>query len=486
MTEKLTSFKPTLSLFDATMIVAGSMIGSGIFIVSADITRNVGSAGWLIAVWVITGFMTLIAALSYGELSAMFPKAGGQYVYLKEAYNPLVGFLYGWSLFAVIQTGTIAAVGVAFSKFAAYLVPALSEDNKLLKFQTGLDACHQPVFFSISAAQVVSILLIILLTYTNTRGVKGGKWIQNIFTSTKLLSLFGLIIAGLVMFKPEIWHANFTNAWAATKTSLKDACNTSAGFTVAGITGTALLGGIAAAMAGSIFSSDAWNNVTFIAGEIKNPKKNIGLSLFLGTLMVTVVYVCANLVYVAVLPMDAIAHADKDRVAVAASNVLFGNIGTYIIAVMIMISTFGYNNGLILAGARVYNTMAKDGLFFKKAASLNKNAVPGFALWIQCLVAALLCLSGKYGDLLDMISFVVVMFYALTITGIFILRKKMPDAERPYKAFGYPVLPALYILMAISFCILLIVFKPAFTWPGFIIVLIGIPIYYIAVRNKKN
>lgn len=486
MTEKLTSFKPTLSLFDATMIVAGSMIGSGIFIVSADITRNVGSAGWLIAVWVITGFMTLIAALSYGELSAMFPKAGGQYVYLKEAYNPLVGFLYGWSLFAVIQTGTIAAVGVAFSKFAAYLVPALSEDNKLLKFQTGLDACHQPVFFSISAAQVVSILLIILLTYTNTRGVKGGKWIQNIFTSTKLLSLFGLIIAGLVMFKPEIWHANFTNAWAATKTSLKDACNTSAGFTVAGITGTALLGGIAAAMAGSIFSSDAWNNVTFIAGEIKNPKKNIGLSLFLGTLMVTVVYVCANLVYVAVLPMDAIAHADKDRVAVAASNVLFGNIGTYIIAVMIMISTFGCNNGLILAGARVYNTMAKDGLFFKKAASLNKNAVPGFALWIQCLVAALLCLSGKYGDLLDMISFVVVMFYALTITGIFILRKKMPDAERPYKAFGYPVLPALYILMAISFCILLIVFKPAFTWPGFIIVLIGIPIYYIAVRNKKN
>lgn len=485
MTEKLTSFKPSLSLFDATMIVAGSMIGSGIFIVSADITRNVGSAGWLIAVWVITGFMTLIAALSYGELSAMFPKAGGQYVYLKESYNPLVGFLYGWSLFAVIQTGTIAAVGVAFSKFAAYLVPALSEDNKLLKFQTGLDACHQPVFFSISAAQVVSILLITLLTYTNTRGVKGGKWIQNVFTSTKLISLFGLIIAGLIMFKPEIWHANFTNAWTATKTSLKDACNASAGFTVAGITGTALLGGIAAAMVGSVFSSDAWNNVTFIAGEIKNPKKNIGLSLFLGTLMVTVVYVCANLVYVAVLPMDAIAHADKDRVAVAASNVLFGNIGTYVIAVMIMISTFGCNNGLILAGARVYNTMAKDGLFFKKAATLNKNAVPGFALWIQCLVAALLCLSGKYGDLLDMISFVVVMFYALTIAGIFILRKKMPDAERPYKAFGYPVLPALYILMAVSFCILLIVFKPAFTWPGFIIVLIGIPIYYIAVRNKK-
>jgi len=486
MTEQNTAFKPSLGLFDATMIVAGSMIGSGIFIVSADITRNVGSAGWLIAVWLITGFMTLTAALSYGELSAMFPKAGGQYVYLKESYNPLVGFLYGWSFFAVIQTGTIAAVGVAFSKFAAYLVPALSEDNKLIKIQTGIDACNAPVYFSISAAQVIAILLIIFLTYTNTKGVKGAKWIQNIFTSTKLLSLFGLIIAGFIAFKPEIWHANWTNAWASTKTSLLDACNASAGVTVASITGTALLGGIAAAMVGSVFSSDSWNNVTFIAAEIKNPRKNIGLSLFLGTLIVTLLYVSANLVYLAVLPLDAIAHADKDRVAVAASNAIFGNIGTYVIAVMIMISTFGCNNGLILAGARVYNSMARDGLFFKKAEILNKNAVPSFALWIQCLVAALLCLSGKYGDLLDMISFVVVMFYALTIAGIFILRKKMPDADRPYKAFGYPVLPALYILMAISFCVLLIAYKPAFTWPGLIIVLIGIPIYYLAMRNNKS
>ena len=486
MTEKNPTFKPTLSLFDATMIVAGSMIGSGIFIVSADITRNVGGAGWLIAVWLITGFMTITAALSYGELSAMFPKAGGQYVYLKESYNPLVGFLYGWSIFAVIQTGTIAAVGVAFSKFAAYLVPALSEDNKLLQIQTGTDDCNMPVYFSISAAQLVAILLIALLTYTNTRGVKEGKWIQNIFTSTKILSLFGLIIAGFIMFKPEVWDANWANAWAATKTSLKDACNPEAGFGITPVAGTALLGGIAAAMVGSIFSSDAWNNVTFIAGEIKNPKRNIGLSLFMGTLIVTVIYVCANLVYLAVLPMEDIAHAEKDRVAVAASNVIFGNIGTYVIAVMIMISTFGCNNGLILAGARVYNTMAKDGLFFKKAATLNKHAVPGYALWIQFVVAAILCLSGKYGDLLDMISFVAVMFYALTIFGIFILRKRMPDADRPYKAFGYPVLPAIYILMAITFCILLIIFKPVFTWPGLIIVLIGIPIYYLAVRNKNS
>ena len=486
MAESNASFKPSLSLFDSTMIVAGSMIGSGIFIVSADITRNVGGAGWLIVVWLITGFMTVTAALSYGELSAMFPKAGGQYVYLKESYNPLVGFLYGWSIFAVIQTGTIAAVGVAFSKFAAYLVPALSEDNKLLQVQTGTDDCNLPVYFSISAAQVVAIILIALLTYTNTRGVKEGKWVQNIFTSTKILSLFGLIIAGFIMFNPEVWNANWANAWSATKTSLKDACNPGAGFGISPIAGTALLGGIAAAMVGSIFSSDAWNNVTFIAGEIKNPKRNIGLALFMGTLIVTVIYVCANLVYVAVLPMDAIAHADKDRVAVTASNVIFGNIGTYVIAVMIMISTFGCNNGLILAGARVYNTMAKDGLFFKKAATLNRHNVPGYALWIQFVVAAILCLSGKYGDLLDMISFVAVMFYALTILGIFILRRRMPDADRPYRAFGYPVLPAIYILMAISFCILLIIFKPAFTWPGLIIVLIGIPIYYIAVRNKSS
>ncbi len=484
-TDTTSGFKPSLSLFDATMIVAGSMIGSGIFIVSADITRHVGSAWWLIAVWLITGFMTLTAALSYGELSSMFPKAGGQYVYLKEAFNPLAGFLYGWSFFAVIQTATIAAVGVAFSKFTAYLIPAVSEDNKLLKLQTGIDDCNNPVYFSISAAQLVSIVLIIFLTYTNTRGIKGGKWIQNIFTSTKLLSLFGLIIAGFIAFNPEVWSANWATGWDATQRTLKEACNPDAGWNITSISGIVLVGGIAAAMSGSVFSSDAWNNVTFIAGEIKNPKKNIGLSLFMGTLIVTIIYVCANLVYLAVLPLDSIANAEKDRVAVEASKMIFGSIGTKVIAVMIMISTFGCNNGLILAGARVYNTMANDGLFFKKAAALNKNAVPEFALWIQCVVACLLCLSGKYGDLLDMISFVVVFFYALTIIGIFILRKKMPGAERPYKAFGYPVLPAIYILLAIVFCYFLIMMKPVYAGAGAAIVLAGIPIYYIALHNKK-
>lgn len=470
MSDQTTAFKPTLGLFDSTMIVAGSMIGSGIFIVSADITRNVGSAGWLIAVWLITGFMTLTAALSYGELSAMFPKAGGQYVYLKEAFNPLAGFLYGWSFFAVIQTATIAAVGVAFSKFLAYIVPGLGPENILADLG----------IIKINAGQLVSIVLIVFLTYINTKGIQGGKMIQTTFTVVKLLSLFGLIIFGLLLAaQSSIWNANWSNAWQMTTRNAE-------GNIIGGVAGSAVLGAIAASMVGSIFSSDAWNNITFIAGEVKNPKRNIGLALFLGTLIVTIIYVSANLMYVSVLPLNEIASAPQDRVAVAASHAIFGEIGTYVIAVMIMISTFGCNNGLILAGARVYYTMANDGLFFKKTAELNKNNVPEFALWIQCLVAAILCLSGKYGDLLDMISFVVVMFYALTILGIFILRKKRPDAERPYKAFGYPLLPAVYILMAIAFCILLIVYKPQFTWPGLIIVLAGIPIYYIAVATKKK
>lgn len=463
-----TKFKPVLGLWDATMIVAGSMIGSGIFIVSADIVRNVGSSGWLIAVWLITGFMTVTAAVSYGELSGMFPKAGGQYVYLKESYNPLVAFLYGWSFFAVIQTGTIAAVGVAFSKFTAYLVPGVSEDIVLMSLG-GL---------TISPAQLLSIATIVLLTYINTRGVEGGKAIQTTLTVTKLLSLFGLIIVGLIMMKPEVWQANWASGWDLQKLNPD---GTFESYTI-----IAALGAIAAAMVGSIFSSDAWNNVTFIAGEIKNPQRNIGLSLFLGTLIVTFIYVTANVMYTSVLPLNEIATAQKDRVAVAASQVIFGNVGTFIIAVMIMISTFGCNNGLILSGARVYYTMAKDGLFFSKAGELNRFSVPQWALWFQCVLASIWCLSGRYGDLLDMVSFVVVLFYMLTIIGIFILRNKRPDAPRPYKAFGYPVLPLIYIMMGLTFCTLLIIYKPKFTWPGLIITLIGIPIYYLALQRKKT
>lgn len=464
-----------MGLWDATMIVAGSMIGSGIFIVSADIVRNVGSAGWLIAVWAITGFMTITAAVSYGELSGMYPKAGGQYVYLKEAYNSLMAFLYGWSFFAVIQTATIAAVGVAFSRFTAYLIPAVGENVILLK----------PFGLTISAAQVLAIAMIALLTYTNTRGIQGGKIIQNTFTAAKLIALFGLIILGFLLVKESFWTQN----WQTGFKSMQDLGAGGGGKVPTGwmeIGGMALLGAIAASMTGSIFSSDAWNNVTFIAGEIKNPKRNIGLSLFLGTFMVTMLYITANLMYLHVLPLDGIAYPQADRLAISAANEIFGASGTLVIAVLIMVSTFGCNNGLILAGARVYYTMAKDGLFFKKAGELNKNSVPQWALWAQALVASLLCLSGEYGNLLDMVSFVVVIFYALTIIGIFILRKKQPNAERPYKAFGYPVLPAIYVIMAFTFCTMLIIYKPQFTWPGLIITLAGIPIYFWVMRNKKD
>jgi len=475
MAEHASSFKPSLSLVDATMVVAGSMIGSGIFIVSSDITRNVGSAGWMIAVWLITGFMTIVAAVSYGELSGMFPKAGGQYVYLKEAFNPLAGFLYGWSFFAVIQTATIAAVAVAFSRYTAYLVPELGESNTLLTIGK----------LKISAAQLLAIGLIMFLTYTNTKGIKGGKIIQTTFTTVKLFSLFGLIILGFLLVKHSFWAENWQTGMNATQLQPNAEGKLLPGGEWLPISGTVLIGAIAAAMVGSIFSSDSWNNVTFIAGEIKNPKRNIGLSLFLGTLIVTIIYVTANLMYLNVLPLSHIAFPEGERVAVAAATSIFGSIGAYVIAVMIMISTFGCNNGLILAGARVYYTMAKDGLFFKKTGTLNKNAVPEFALWIQAAMASILCLSGGYGDLLDMISFVVVLFYALTILGIFILRKKQPNAERPYKAFGYPVLPVIYIILALTFCIFLIKMKPLYAGIGLGIVLTGVPLYYIAVRNKK-
>jgi APA family basic amino acid/polyamine antiporter len=459
------ALKKEIGLLDATLLVVGSMIGSGIFIVAADITRHTGSAGWFITVWIIGGIMTLIAALSYGELSAMYPRAGGQYVYLKEAYGPLVAFVYGWSLFAVIQTGTIAAVGVSFVKFLAYFIPQVSEDKVL--FHIGS--------FHVSPAQALSILVLIFITYINTKGVRGGKIIQTIFTITKILSIGGLIVFGFIYLKHNVWTANWSNAWNFKKLNISG--------TVENYTDLPAFGGaLAAALVGAIMSYEAWNNVTFVAGEIRNPKKNIALSLLIGTLLVTFIYVLLNLMFTAVLPLQEIAATEKDRVGLAASNAIFGHSGTAIIALLIMVATFGCNNGLILAGARVYFSMAKDGLFFKKASTLNKHAVPEFALWIQCAVASILCLSGKYGDLLDMITFVAVLFYVLTILGIFILRVKKPHIDRPYKAIGYPVLPAVYIFLGSAFCILLILYKPQFTWPGLLIALSGIPIYFI---NQK-
>jgi basic amino acid/polyamine antiporter, APA family len=462
-------FKKELGLLDGTMLVVGSMIGSGIFIVSADIVRQVGSAGWLTIIWVLTGLITVTAAVSYGELSAMFPKAGGQYVYLKESYNKLIAFLYGWSFFAVIQTGTIAAVGVAFSKFAAYLFPPLSDENILYTVGS----------FNLNAAQVVSIITITFLTYLNSRGVKDSKMLQTVLTIIKILSLAGLIIFGfLLAAKSEIWNANWTNAFELQSFN-KDANSWLP------ISGSAIIAAISAAMVGSVFSSDAWNGVTFIAGEIKNPKRNVGLSLFLGTFIVSVIYILANMMYLAVVPLQDIAFAKSDRVAVVASQNIFGDNGTIIIAVMIMISTFACNNGLIMAGARVYYTMAKDGLFFKKAATLNYASVPSWALWAQCFWASALCLTGKYGDLLDFVVIIVLIFYILTIYGIFILRKKRPDAERPYKAFGYPFLPALYIIIATALSIGLLMTKFSTCGWGVLIMLTGIPIYYLMGSKEQ-
>ncbi len=464
-----TEFKPRLSLLDASMIVAGSMIGSGIFIVSADIVRQVGSAGWLIAVWILTGILTLTAALSYGELSAMFPKAGGQYVYLKESWNKLVGFLYGWSLFTVIQTGTIAAVGVAFAKFAGYFFSIFEIQDANIIYHVGT--------FKLYPAQFLSMFVIVLLTWINTKGVAGGKMIQTIFTATKLIALFGLIILGFsVGFSGDVWQQNWLHAWNFQHEN-------GSGLFVQ-ITGVAAVGFVAAAMVGSVFSSDAWNNITFIAAEVKNPKRNIGLSLFIGTGIVTLLYILTNIMYLGILPLQEIAHAANDRVGVAVVERMFGTTGTFIMAALIMVSTFGCINGMILSGARVYYTMAKDGLFFKQVDYLNRNAVPSKALWYQCIWTCLLCLSGKYGDLLDYVVFAVLLFYIITILGIFKLRITQPNAERTYKAFGYPVLPALYILLATIMCAALLVYKPNYTWPGLIIVLLGIPVYFLSTRNK--
>lgn len=464
------SFKRELGLLDGTMLVVGSMIGSGIFIVSADIARQVGSAGWLILIWVLTGLVTVVAAVSYGELSAMFPKAGGQYVYLKEAYNKLIAFLYGWSFFAVIQTGTIAAVGVAFSKFAAYLYEPLSDANILLTLGS----------FHLNAAQLVSIVTIILLTYINSRGVKDGKMLQTFLTIIKIFSLLGLVAGGFFFAaSTKVWDANWADAWSTRTFDAHSGSWVSIG-------GTALLSGIAAAMVGSLFSSDAWVGVTFIAGEIKKPERNVGLSLFLGTFIVSVIYILANLMYISVMPLNEIAFAKSDRVAVVAAQYIFGDIGTTTIAVMIMISTFACNNGLIMAGARVYYTMAKDGLFFKKAAELNKSSVPGWALWFQCIWASFLCLTGKYGDLLDYVMIIVVIFYILTIFGIFILRKKQPDTVRPYKAFGYPVLPFVYIIVATAICVALLITKFSTCGWGVLIMLAGIPVYYLSKPKEVS
>jgi basic amino acid/polyamine antiporter, APA family len=477
-------FKRELKLFDATMIVVGSMIGSGIFIVSADIARTVGAPAYLLLVWIITGLVTMVAALSYGELAGMMPHAGGQYVYLREAYNPLIAFLYGWTFFIVIQTGTIAAVAVAFAKFTAVVIPWFDEKHILYRLGS----------IRISAAQVLAIFSIVSLTYLNWCGLHHGKLVQNILTIIKIFVLIGFILLGIFIGRnTAAMSINWSHFWDATRTHI------TAGQTVSieHLSALALLPAIGAAMVGSLFSSDAWNNITFTAGEVVDPRKNIPRSLILGTGLVTILYILTNVVYLLVLPVSGtpgapgimeqgIQFAAQDRVGIAAGTVLFGGAAAVIMATLIMISTFGCNNGLILSGARVSYAMAKDGLFFAPAGYLNKNSVPGKALIVQGIWASLLCLSGTYGDLLDYVIFAVLLFYILTVAGIFRLRKKRPDIERPYKAYGYPVIPALYILIAAAISFDLLILKPAYTWSGLIIVLIGIPIFYFWKDKSKT
>lgn len=474
--------KRSLGLIDSTMIVAGSMIGSGIFIVTPEIARNVGGSGWVMLAWIIAGIITIIAALSYGELAGMMPKAGGQYIYLREAYNSLTGFVYGWTLFMVIQTATIAAVAVGFAKFTSVFIPALSYDNII--WEKG--------FFHLRAAQLFAIGMIALLTAINLRGVNIGKTIQTFFTSTKLLALFGLIIAGFIVgSKGHLLLDNFKDMWTATTTSVDE----NKVVTIQQLTGIGILAAMGVAMVGSLFSSDAWNNVTFIAGEIKNPHKNIPLSLFFGTLIVTIAYIMANIVYLSVLPLngsptatDVFGHgiqfAQYDRVGTAAAEMIFGNGAVMLMAALIMVSTFGCNNGLILSGARVYYAMAKDKLFFKQAGVLNRKGVPANSLIYQGIWTSILCLSGTYYDLITYTIFAALIFYILTIAGVFILRKKQPATPRPYKAWGYPIVPAFYILVALAICIDLLISKPMEAIPGLIIVLLGIPVYYLQKRGK--
>ena len=475
-----TEFTRGLGLFDSTMVVVGSMVGSGIFLVSADMARLLGSSGWLLAAWVLTGLMTVVGALSYGELAAMMPRAGGQYVYLREAFSPLLGFLYGWTLFLVIQSGTIAAVAVGFARYFGAIWPWLADDHYLVA------PVHltQGYALSLSTTQLAGVLLIAVLTWTNTRGLQYGRVIQNVFTTAKTGALLGLVAAGLVLgWNHLAVSTNFSDLW--TPRGITDvvpglSAQTAWGLAVA----------LAVAQTGSLFSADAWNNITFTAGEVKNPRRNIPLSLALGTLIVIGLYVLANVAYLVTLPFPALQHAPADRVATATLEAVVPGTGTLIMAVAIMVSTFGCNNGLILAGARAYYAMARDGVFFSSAGRLNDAKVPAWGLLLQGAWAAFLVLpriydpaTGTYGNLysslLDYVVSAALLFYILTVGGVFRLRRTRPNTPRPYRAVGYPVVPALYIACTFGILVLLTLYRTATTWPGFIIVALGVPVYYL-------
>jgi APA family basic amino acid/polyamine antiporter len=494
-------FVRAIGLFDGTMIVVGSMIGSGIFIVAADITRQTGSSGGLLLTWILTGLLTVSAALSYGELAAMFPHAGGQYVYLREAYSPLWGFLYGWTLFLVIQTGTIAAVAVAFARFLGVIFPAISPKIWIIP----PIALGSKYAISLSVQQFVGALMIVLLTFLNTLGVRLGKLIQNIFTSAKTLALFGLIVLCVFVGRNAAAISdNFRHLWAIRGAQpIEPGANFLRGLvpTVTAASGAfGLFVALAVAQVGSLFSADAWNNIGFTAAEVKNPKRDVALSMAFGTLLVITLYCLANLAYLCVLPLGQIQNAPDDRVASAALNAIFGPVGASIMAVAITISGFGCNNGLILAGSRVAYAMSKDGLFFRSTGTLNKKGVPASALAYQGIWIIVLILlrtrhvdtvggvtyGNLYSDLLDYVVFSVLIFYVLTIAGIFVLRAKRPDTERPYRAFGYPFVPLLYIVAALAIMFVLLLYKTQTTWPGLVIVLLGVPAYLVWSRRPAT
>lgn len=494
-------FVRAIGLFDGTMIVVGSMIGSGIFIVSADIARQTGSSGGLLLTWVITGVLTVAAALSYGELASLFPQAGGQYVYLREAYSPLWGFLYGWTLFLVIQTGTIAAVAIGFSRYLGVLLPAISPTAWIVP----PIALGSKFALSLSVQQLVAILMTVFLTFLNTLGVRLGKLIQNIFTMAKTLGLLGLIVVCILVARNAAAMAgNFSDLWLIRQAQpIEPGANFLRSLvpTVTAASGVfGLFVAFGVAQVGSLFSADAWNNIGFTAAEVKNPKRDVALSMALGTTVVITLYLLANVAYLCVLPLGEIQNAPDDRVATAALHAVFGPAGAIVMALTIVISTFGCNNGLILAGARVAYAMARDGLFFRAVGQLNKNSVPGTALLIQGLWVALLLLprtrkvdatgtvtyGNVYSNLLDYVVFAVLIFYVLTIAGIFRLRVKRRDAERPYRAFGYPFLPLLYIVAAIAIMFVLLLYKTQTTWPGVVIVLLGLPVYLLWSRRSAK
>jgi len=484
------------------MLVMGSMIGSGIFIVSAEISRLGGSPALLLGAWLVTGFLTITGALAYGELAAMMPHAGGQYVYLRESLGPLWGFLYGWTLFLVIQTGTIAAVAVAFGKFLGIFLPSISSSNWLLHIAHVPPVPVGPMVLGnmdvgLNTQNLVAILVVVFLSILNIFGVRTGAMVQNIFTSAKTAALLGLVLLGIFLGRnAQAVAANFgVNFWHNAGWQSLHAVQVGVGGPIAMVGVVTIL---AVAQVGSLFSADAWNNVIFTAGEVKNPQRNIPLSLVLGTGAVILLYVLANVVYLCVLPLvgdphgttilaRGIQYASEDRVATAVIQQIFGPAGASIMAVAILISSFGCDNGLILAGARVYYAMAKDGLFFRGASELHpKYRTPAHSLVMQCVWTCILCISGSYNQLLDYIIFAVLVFYILTITGLFVLRAKRPNEPRPYRAIGYPVLPAVYILMAVFIDVVLLRYKPQYTWPGLIIVLLGIPVYYAwSTQNRR-